>query len=791
MQEFLRRNPLVNALLAVCMTAGGIWALSSADFNENILDILPERDRVITQTYEYADIFGQNRLIFVNISSECGKAASESAAEEISDKILKIEGIKPYPADAASKEDLLSKAISVYPYFFDRDSFEDKASAESMRRRLAELKRGLSGLDGVYYKTLLQKDPLGLFDTAKVSLERLLPKPRGAVLRNGRICTPDFKNLLLVFSADFDPADSAKSSALMEKLLAIELSAEKDFPGINIDIYGGHRISADNAKSAKEGSSEAMFISAVLIIALCFSAFRHRIFALYALFPSLLGVCMAFVFLRLVSEEISSISIAFASIAIGISIDYAIHILYAADGDEGARGILDKTQNILKPILIAASTTIIAFAIIPFMGGRSFGQLGIFGAAGVFFSAAASLTMLPALISRTSLGQARYCPFYPVSETIWRLSNRRGKACACAFACMAIIVLPFLKDLRFEGSLSSFSGVDGQTQSSAQVIRKNWSDTVNSSYIILRASSLRELMDRNKTLLAFLQAGNFTAEADSPFKNLESYDMLEKRRQQWAAYISENIRPLKDRFAEEARRMGIKPSVIDEQMDILSNTPSLEDFLLNPLLFGGRVAKEQGFYALSTNVTFRKNADKQAFYRLLEKDFPDASLVDTEFLGNHMAGLAKRWLAFFSSAALAAVVLHLVLTLRSLGLLLCVLVPVASGIGVSLAILSMLGEPITLINAIFIIFAICIAQDYAVFLSFAKLGREKSGLRAVALSAFTTTAAFGALAVADHPVLKGIGLTSALSIFLTFLASICLVPALFDMLVKKGRRGGE
>ena len=84
-----------------------------------------------------------------------------------------------------------AKAISVYPYFFDRDSFEDKASAESMRRRLAELKRGLSGLDGVYYKTLLQKDPLGLFDTAKVSLERLLPKPRGAVLRNGRICTPD------------------------------------------------------------------------------------------------------------------------------------------------------------------------------------------------------------------------------------------------------------------------------------------------------------------------------------------------------------------------------------------------------------------------------------------------------------------------------------------------------------------------------------------------------------------------------------------------------------------------
>ena len=170
----------------------------------------------------------------------------------------------------------------------------------------------------------------------------------------------------------------------------------------------------------------------------------------------------------------------------------------------------------------------------------------------------------------------------------------------------------------------------------------------------------------------------------------------------------------------------------------------------------------------------------------IKKNFPDASLVDTEFLGNHMAGLAKRWLAFFSSAALAAVVLHLVLTLRSLGLLLCVLVPVASGIGVSLAILSMLGEPITLINAIFIIFAICIAQDYAVFLSFAKLGREKSGLRAVTLSAFTTTAAFGALAVADHPVLKGIGLTSALSIFLTFLATVMSLAS--SSIIKTGVR---
>lgn len=70
------------------------------------------------------------------------------------------------------------------------------------------------------------------------------------------------------------------------------------------------------------------------------------------------------------------------------------------------------------------------------------------------------------------------------------------------------------------------------------------------------------------------------------------------------------------------------------------------------------------------------------------------------------------------------------------------------------AILSALGIAINIVSAIFVIFAVCMAQDYPIFL---EAGKRRSAVRRrapVMLSAATTICAFGTFALAEHPGLK-------------------------------------
>ena len=72
---------------------------------------------------------------------------------------------------------------------------------------------------------------------------------------------------------------------------------------------------------------------------------------------------------------------------------------------------------------------------------------------------------------------------------------------------------------------------------------------------------------------------------------------------------------------------------------------------------------------------------------------------------------------------------------------------------------------INIVGAMFVIFAVCLAQDYAVFSIFAKSrGGGVRSAAAVLVSAITTIAAFGMLALSSHPVLRGIGAAAAVSI---------------------------
>ena len=164
-------------------------------------------------------------------------------------------------------------------------------------------------------------------------------------------------------------------------------------------------------------------------------------------------------------------------------------------------------------------------------------------------------------------------------------------------------------------------------------------------------------------------------------------------------------------------------------------------------------------------------------------------MADNTFFENHVSQLAKEWMLKFFALSLLIVSVYVALAFKSVSQALIVMFSVALGMLWTFAIMSFFGINITLVNAIFVIFAVCIAEDYAVFIIFERLRNENSrALQAVMLAAFTTIIAFGVLGFANHPVLKGLGTTAAISIFSILLSSILFAYPMSRKLKGKNER---
>ena len=182
-------------------------------------------------------------------------------------------------------------------------------------------------------------------------------------------------------------------------------------------------------------------------------------------------------------------------------------------------------------------------------------------------------------------------------------------------------------------------------------------------------------------------------------------------------------------------------------------------------IFSKRIFKGGGVAAVCAPVYLNDGASKAELARIVEAADGNAFILDMEYLGEHISNKTRGIFLKCALCALAVVGIFLAVSLRSAAMAACAMACVCAGLVWCFALMRVCGVPITLTNFIFVIFSVCLAQDYAVMIMWAAV-REKKGVSAagpVLLSALTTTAAFGALAFARHPVISGLGAAAGIS----------------------------
>ena len=794
-----RRGVLTATVLVMAAAA---WFSSRIDLQEDILDMLPRNDQQVDE-YRYAlGKFRQIDRVYLDIGintddpETLGRAADEVFARFSTNQNF---GRITYQIESGGQGKVIEFLTGALPNLFtdaDAQALEAKLAPGEVQEYLTTMRRKLAGPEGMVLKDVVAADPVGMTELVAA---KALPLQTGfgeAQIVEGRITSGDGRHVLMLAEPKFGSSDSRLSVALVRDMMRAVADVEKQFPGVHVAITGGHRMSVDNATIIRRDATRCIAIGMAGMIVLCFVAYRRRWLAPLSFLPSLFGTLMAGVVLMLWQKHLSAIATGFASIAVGITVDYAIHVIYHLDnvGTTDRREIGRHLSRLVFPIGVGVITTLAAFLVMLTSPMHGYQQLGALGAVGVLFSAAFALVILPLLVpvakqaGQPALRLTKWWEKYfhwEVRQRGWLILLVVGLTVAMAFG---------LKHLRFEGDIAKLNGITDSTRQDEALIQNTWGNALGMTLVVSRGETPEAALAQNDRAFEVLSRDanvshvySLAAVCPSPEVQQEN---LKRWREFWTPERRTEVRKTLDQVGGELGFRGEAFAAFWQRVEGERPLLTLDMFRGTPLenVLNERVALGTNDNAISTLVKLKNRAEVAKLREVL----PDAIILDSKGLAGHIAGLARVGLGRFAWWTGLIVAVLLWLTLGSVSLVLVTIMPLAIGLTWTFGLMGWLGLPIDLMNSIFVIFVIGVGEDYAVFLVTSKLDEWRgqpshaaANSASVLVSALTTIFGFGVMVLADHPVLYSMGVTVLIGMGFTFLSTLILVPISMNLLLFK------
>ena len=772
------------------------------DLDEDILATLPQHDPLVDE-YRYAlKKFRQIDRVYLDIGINAADPDKLAlAADEVYSRLATnaAYGRILYRIEVGGQQKVIGYLTGALPNLFteaDAAALAPKLEPAAVRAHLTDMRRKLAGPEGMVLKDVVAADPVGM--TALV-VAKVLPLQTGfgdAQIVDGRITSGDGRHVLLMAEPKLPSANAAASFALVHELTQLVGDVEKQFPGVHLAITGGHRMSVDNATIIKADAVRCITLGMAAMLILCLTAFRRRWLAVLAFLPSFAGTLIAGVVLACFWRHLSAIATGFASIAIGITVDYAIYIIYHLDNvpktDRAAVG--RHLGRLLLPISIGALTTIAAFLVMTVSPLRGYQQLGVFGAIGVVVSAAFALVILPLLVplaktnSQPPLWLTRLMEKFHGYQSSWRPWLLLG------ILVLTVVTAFGVRRLEFEGDISKLNGITESTRSDDALINKTWGSALGMTLIVARGTTPDEALVQNDRAAATLTrdpnvAAVYSLASVCPATATQQAN-IRRWREFWTPTRQTTVR---ETLRQAGGELGFRADAFAKFWQGVAGEPALltlEMFHGTPMeqALNERIALGAHDNAVSTLVKLKDRANVGA----LRQTLPGMIVIDRQAFAGHIAGLAKSGLKQFALWTSVIVTAILFLTLASTELVFATLLPLAFGLLWTFGAMGWLGLKIDLMNSVFVIFIIGVGEDYSVFLVTSKLDewrgqpqRNASTSASVLVSASTTIFGFGVLVLANHPVLYSMGTTVLLGMGFAFIATLILTPLCMDLLLFK------
>ena len=291
--------------------------------------------------------------------------------------------------------------------------------------------------------------------------------------------------LLIQPRLDFGSLRPAAAAMAAVRGLAAEMGLDQ-LHGVRVRLTGSAALSHEELKSVQEGMGLAALLSLSLVVTLLLSGLGSARLTGAILATLVMGLVWTSAFALGAVGQLNLISVAFAILFIGLSVDFGIHfgLRYKEDIDAGgahAAALQEAASGIggaLTLCAVAAAIGFFSFLPTDYLG---LAELGLIAGVGMFVALFANLTVLPALLTllpprpkapRTERRRPRLQPFI----------RAHPRAVAWGALAVGLAAAALVPEVRFD--FDPFNLKDPETES-ASTLSDLMEDSRTSPYAIV------------------------------------------------------------------------------------------------------------------------------------------------------------------------------------------------------------------------------------------------------------------------------------------------------------------
>jgi predicted RND superfamily exporter protein len=803
-----RRLLLGSALLCGLCSLG----LTRLRLDMDVLSMLPGGTPAFDDFKSLVEDFGELNELVVLLQGDSATRL-QRFADEFGRRLARLEEIESARV-RVDLEQVSAGVLGKYLYnYVPEAAYAELAVSHStagIAERLSANRALLSAPFDLSAARAVMEDPLGL---RRLVLPRLLRAQRvQATASDGYVMASDGRALLLWARPKRSAFDIEFSHSLMERVRKAEAGTRRAMGGdrgTRVSYTGSYVYALEDATTLRRdvGTYTLLALAGVLAVFAC--GYRSlRIVPLVG-YPLVMTTLVTFALSLLLFDQLNAVSLSFAAILYGLSVDAGIHFftrlveeLKRHDRDPRA-AVAATLAAIGRANLVASVTSAAVFLLISLSCLSAVRQLGILTALGMLVSSLQFFTLYPAL----GLSFARRRGFTRALETprlgaLASWATRHGGAVMMTAALLAIAGATLaVRQVRLDPSLTHLRPADSEALAVQEEIASAFGARAGGAALLVQKQELDEALAESEQLAAVLAK----LEQEGMVSGFES-----------AAALLPSAQVQRDRL----RRFNELPrdAMVETMRDVLQRqgfrTQTFEPFFaefrrsrhdlieidseaLSPfaLLLERHVRMHERTSMVATYFEPAAGVELEAIAARLRADVPKASfkLASRSLLEKELGRILRNELRLFLVAALAGNFLLLLVSFAKVRLALAILVPEVIVLALLFGAMGVSGVAVDPVNLIVIPLLLGLGIDDGIYLvSVARrdgslVEAMRYGGRAVVLTSLTTIVGFGALGLSRFPALSSMGLLCALALSLCLMASLLVLPAMMALVTRAGR----
>lgn len=800
----ISRNKILSVFTALGIALLCLFFASKINFEEDINQIIPKNEKsdLTAKVLKQLNFSDKIIVIIENKSNEDSFQLSETA-----DTFLqKIEPLQKYIGSIQGKVndneisetfDFVNQNLPLFLNENDYKEIERKLQKDSIAKQVEDNYISLVSPTSLVTKEFIKKDPLGLTFLGIKKLNALNIS-KDFKLEDSYIVTKDGKNLLLFIDPKNKSNDTKANESFVDQLNTIKDNLNKQFKGkTEISYFGSPVIAVANAKQIKKDIQNTVVISMTVLLVLLIYYFRNFFTPIIVFLPTVFSVLLALLILYFIKDKISAISLSVGAILIGITIDYALHILTHYKHNNN---IEELYKEITQPIILSSATTAVSFLCLVFVRSEALKDLGLFAAITVILSSITALIIVPQLYKPKHSEEKLNTNFI---DKIGSYPYEKNKPLIIGCSIIILACLFGFRHVGFNEDIGDLNYIPKEMKISEAKLQKLSDITSKSIYTISYGNSEEQALARNSQLNTFLEQEKKEGKILS-YNSIGSIVLSEKDQQkkieEWKNFWNNNKKhQTVSELISNGNKFGFNSSAFDNFNVVLNKSYSTLDIKdyekVKALQISEFMSNENGFYTVSNVVKVDENK-RDTFIKDIEKKH-DAIAIDRQQMNENFLGLLKRDFNTLINYSLLAIILTIIVFFRNFELTVLTMFPIVLTGVVTAGILYFLGLELNIFSTVVCTLVFGVGDDFSIFLTQAMQKEHTTGKNelptyrtSIILAVFTTILSIGSLIFAKHPALHSLALVALIGMFSVIIITSTLYPFWFRLLITNRAKKG-